>query len=205
METNYNQNIFKENLSVKQLSLNKKKLLFIIIALILLLGVLILIFFGSKFTPSLNTSADSRTQIQPAKTSREISREFSFPLKDNEGKDVSSFKYVLESAELRDEIVIQGQKATSVKGRTFLIINLKLVNDYSKAISVNTRDFIRISFDNSKDNLLAADIHNDPVTVQPMSAKFTRLGLPINDNDKNISLFIGELDGEKIQVDIKFK
>lgn len=111
---------------------------------------------------------------------------------------------VLTSAELQDEIVIKGQKANAVKGKEFLIINLKLTNNYSKTIQINTRDYIRLSV-NKSDEKLAADIHNDPVEVQAISTKYTRLGFPIDETDKNLTLYVGEINGKKESITLNLK
>jgi hypothetical protein len=50
--------------------------------------------------------------------------------------------------------------------------------------------------------LLAPDIHNDPVEVQAISTKPTRVGFPINDTDKKLTLFIGEINGQKDKVEL---
>jgi hypothetical protein len=149
-------------------------------------------------------AGDSRIQIKGAKGTQAINKEFSFPLKDK-GKLVTTITYTIEAAELRDEIVVKGQRASSVKGRTFLIIPIKINNPYNGGIEIQTKDYIRLIVNGKEAEQLAADIHNDPVTVQALSTKQTRLGFPINDTDKNLSLRVGELNGEKETIALTLK
>ncbi|MCL5019188.1 MAG: hypothetical protein M1426_01755 [Patescibacteria group bacterium] len=151
---------------------------------------------------SLNTSTDTRTQVLPPKSTANINRTFTFDIKDNTGKSLGKIDYTLDNGEVRDEIVVKGEKATAVKGKTFLIINLKLKNSQNDPITLNTRDFVRLSVNNTKD-WLAPDIYNDPVEVQAISTKISRLGFAINDTDKNIKLQVGEVDGTKTIVELK--
>jgi len=135
-----------------------------------------------------------------------LNKSFKFPLKDEDGENAGTFDYVIENAELRKQIVVKGQRATSVEGRIFLILNLKITNNLDKAIQLNTRDYVRIVVNNNDAELLAADIHNDPVEVQAISTKYTRLGLAISEeNAKNpITIQVGEIDGEKQTIEINF-
>lgn len=151
------------------------------------------------------STQDQRVQIQGPRATLVVNREFQFSLRDDKGEEISQLKYAIESAELRDEIIVKGQRATAVKGRTFLILNLKITNDYSQAIQIPTRNYVRLTRNNNDAELLAPDIHNDPVEVQAISTKLTRVGFPINDSDKNLKLHVGEIDREKQVVDLNFR
>ena len=129
---------------------------------------------------------------------------FAFPLKDNKVEKVAEVKYMIEKAELRDEIIVQGKRATAVKGRTFLIFNLKVSNEFTQSIEINTKDYVRLSVNGNEEEWLAPDIHNDPVTVQAISTKYTRVGFPINDSDTNLIIRIGEIEGEKEKIPLEF-
>jgi len=166
-------------------------------------GVLILV--GSTFlvgrilAPNVTLGAvtgDKRTEAPAPIATQGLNKEFNFPLVDEEGKEVAKISYMVESANLQDAFIYQGKMATAVKGRTFLIFNLKITNPYTKTIEINAKDYIRIKLNNS-DEQLAPEIHNDPVQIQANSTKYTRIGLPINDTDKNIVILVGELQGKK--------
>lgn len=161
-----------------------------------------------KTASSLNGNVkgvnDNNLTIQKALKEKNLNREFSYPLKDANNKEVGKFKYILESAEIRNEIIVKGQKATAVKGRTFLIVNIKLVNDLKSGININSRDYVRLIVNKNEKELLAADVHNDPVEVQAISTRYTRLGFAINETDKNHTLLIGEIDGTKQKIELNF-
>ena len=179
-----------------------------IIGIIVAIFIIILVLTWQKFfTPKTAIQAgsilaeDRRTAIQPAKSTTAIASEFSFPILNDKGAEVAKIKYTIESAELRDEIIIKGKRTTSVKGKTFLILNLKIGNETNKAIKINTRDYIRISLNNQ--DFLAPDIHNDPVEAQPISTKYTRVGLSVNDNEKKFKVQVGEINKEKTIIDLQ--
>jgi hypothetical protein len=136
-----------------------------------------------------------------------LNKKFTFPLKDDKGATVGNFDYVIESAEIQKQIIVQGQRATAVNGRDFLILNLKITNNLKKTIQLNTRDYIRLTVASNPSEQLAPDIHNDPVEVQAISTKFTRVGIALDEADtkKTIRLKIGEIDGTKQDIDLNFK
>lgn len=186
-----------------------KHLFAVLVILIILFAGFILIKNASKNQSSAsNTSTlgaeDQRVNVQKPKSTQELNRQFSFPLKGADGNEVSQIKYEIQNVELRNEIIVKGQKATAVQGRTFLILNLKITNNYDKSIQINARDYVRLVVNNAPDKL-APDIHNDPVEIQAISTKYTRLGFPINDTDKNLVLQIGEISGPKESITLNLK
>ena len=145
---------------------------------------------------SSGASTDGRVDIKKALAQQTLGKTFAYPLKDQEGNEVSRLQFQILNAELRDQIVVKGQRGTAVKGRLFLIVNLKITNSYDKAVKINTRDYFRLVKDGSNERL-APEIHNDPVEVQAISTKYTRVGFPINENERNLTLQIGEINGDK--------
>jgi len=175
---------------------------------IVLIGIVIailLLIAGAKITSKpVSQVKDQRIVVTGAKAQKNINKEFSFPIKDNKGKTITTLKITLEKAELRDEIIVKGQKAYPVQGKTFLILDMRIKNDLDKAIELKARDYFRLVINNKEEDKLAADIHNDPVSIQPLSTKQTRIGFFISDTDKNLSLYVGELTGKKTKVPISF-
>jgi hypothetical protein len=172
----------------------------VIFVLIVLLFVSYRIFSRKNDT---NITANSgKFDVSPPKASMTLNKDFTFPIKDDKGNELTKFTYTIDTAELRDEIVVQGQKTTAVAGRTFLILTLKITNSFDKNININARDYIRLSVNGNDKELLAADIHNDPVSIQAISTKYSRLGFPINETDKKLKLSVGEIDGNKQNIDL---
>lgn len=179
---------------------HRKKLIAFTLIFISLLALVIIL---KNLPLTRSTEEDGRFLLPAAKATYEIQREFIFPLKDAKGETVSNIKYKILNSELQDQIISKGKKYTTVKGRTILILNLKITNEFDKAIEINTRDYVRLSVGMSEE-WLAADIHNDPVAIQPISTKYTRLGFPINDDNKNLRLQVGEINESKEIIEINF-
>lgn len=150
-------------------------------------------------TPASDRSIAGITNVSDSKPLKSVNlnREFKFPLKDEKGKEVGKLSYLIESAELRKQIIVKGKRATAIDGRMFLIINIKIINSLSSGLEINSRDYIRVTVNGDEKELFAPDIHNDPVEVQAISTKNSRLGLTINDGDRDIKLQVGEINGKK--------
>lgn len=173
-----------------------------ILLLVLIVGVALLVGVRYALSRSVSKSVLS-TVTTPDAITVPVEREFSFQVYDKDKQLSDSVRYIITSAQLTKQIIIKGQKANAVSGRTFLILNLKLVNDFDKSLFLNTRNYIRVQPTGTQDKL-APEIHNDTVEAQPLSTKLTRIGLPVDENIKEFTLFVGELEGEKEAISIKF-
>ncbi len=149
----------------------------------------------------------SKLSEQNALATIHLDKKFDFPLRDDKGKEAGTFEYVLQSAELQNQIIVKGQRASAVTGRVFLILNLKITNSLEQTIQLNTRDYLRLIVKSNTNEQLAPDIHNDPVEVQAISTKYTRVGIALTEEDarKLIQLKVGEINGEKNNIDLNFK
>lgn len=183
----------------------KKKFIIYAIALVVLLFVLFLIRSGRKNSATSLGTSNLSTALNPAIASKDIKREFTFPLRNSKGEEISSLKFNLETAEIRNEILVKGQRAKAVNGREFLIINLKITNQYSSSIQLNSKDYVRLAVNGNEGEWLAPDIHNDPVEVQADSTKYTRIGFPVNSTDKDFILRIGEINGNKETIKLEIR
>lgn len=170
---------------------------------IFIIGFIIFSTLGSA--PQILTGEDEKVQLAKPLASQTINKELQFPLKDAKNKEVSKIRYIIESAEVRDELIVKGKKARAVEGRTFLVLKLKIINTFNQSIQVNARDYIRLTVNKNVADKFAADIHSDPVEVQPDSTKQSRLAFPINEDDKNLILFIGEINGKKEEFKLSLK
>ncbi len=193
----------------RNLNFKKNKFFFIplaIIVILLIVGVTTMIRTGTTSPKEAIAGAtDSRVALKPALATQTINKTFSFPLQDADGKEVSKIKYTIEKADLQSEIIVKGQKATSVKGRAFLIISLKIQNDYNAPVQINARDYVRLIVNGKTDEKLAPDIHNDPVEVQAISTKQTRLGFPVDTDTEKLVLQVGEINGDKQDITLDLK
>lgn len=166
-----------------------------------IIAVVLVVFLGSKAIKGIgNLASGENAQVKDAKARQEINKEFAFPLKNSKGEKLGEVKYLIESAELRDEVVYQGKRATAVKGRIFLVFTIKIKNDYKDSIEMDTTDYVRLSVNGNEEEWLAPDFNNDPVKVQAISTKPTRVGFTINETDKNMLITVGEIDGHKERI-----
>jgi hypothetical protein len=187
------------NFPLKKSNLPLKPILLVIL---LVAGFLLVVKFLTR--NNQGSVAGETINVSDAKKTLDLNKEFGVPLKTSDGDELSSIKYLLEKAEIRDEIIYKGKRATAVEGRDFLIVNLKITNDYTKPIELRSRDYIRLSVNGNESEWLAPDIHNDPVEIQAISTKLTRVGFPINESDANLVLQVGEIDGEKEKIPLSF-
>jgi hypothetical protein len=191
--------MYKKNFSLKNLLTEKNKKIIFLGSLVLIIALVGAVWVNRMNSLVKQPPSDSQATLKEAIASQSINKEYKFPVKDGT-KVVTNIKYSIENAELRDEIIIQGKKAVTVDNRTFLILTIKITNDFDKGLEINARDYVRLSVNGNGKELLAADIHNDPITIQPISTKYTRIGFPINKADKNLMVHVGEIAGTKDKI-----
>jgi hypothetical protein len=151
------------------------------------------------------SAGDPRT-IQNAISTQKINQTFPFPLMDNLGKSITNFNYQIVNAEIRNEIIVNGKPAVAIKGKTFLVLSINIENAYNQAINVNAKDYVRLTLNNNPSVMYAADIHNDPVNIQAISTKPTRIGFVIDDSIKNMAILVGEIKNtNKQKITLNFK
>lgn len=185
-------------------ALSNKKVRLGIVAII---GLIVIVNLASRsLTSARNNSGNSGTganilgNSQNNTRSVDINQSIDIPIDDSGEKNVT---YSVISAELQNTIVIQGQRATPVEGKQFLILNLKLSNTEPQRVRMDTRDFIRLGVNQTADRL-APSIHNDPVELQPISDQYTRLGFSVFTTDTSYTLYLGKIDGDKIEIPLNF-
>lgn len=181
---------------------NKK--FYILVGIVLIVVVVLggLVLMVKPGTTTLGVS-DSRPSAPSAKAKQDIRKVFQFPIRDEKGKEISNFSYEITSAELLDSIIVKAQRQVAVKGRIFLVFNLKITNNNNQSVNINTRDYVRLRVGNNSE-LVAPEIHNDPVEAQAISTKYTRLGFPIDESEKDLTLQVGEITGKKETIRVNF-
>lgn len=142
-------------------------------------------------------------RFRPSKTAasvvkQEVKKELAYEktLRPKSGREDVEFKYSIVSAQLLEEITLKNQKVRATGEKTFLILTIKITNDGQKGLSLNARDYVRLAVEDSGE-WLAPEIHNDPLEVQAISTKYSRLGFLVGKSDRNFRLQIGEINGEK--------
>lgn len=174
----------------------------ILIAIPIILVSLVSFLIGKRgFSIEKKSTFENKEKVlsAEARPTKEIGKEIVLEVGNPEEGRI---KYVLDSAEILKEIVVKGQTVTAVQKRAFLILNLKITNERKNGIQISTRDFVRLS--SLGEEWTAPEIHNDPVEIQAISTKFTRIGFPVNESDKRFKLKIGKIDGGKEEIDLTF-
>ena len=173
------------------------------LSLIVLGALLIVGFLGIRALVQSSDNSSKEVVLRDAISKKDINKDFSFAIKDDAGKEVTKLGYKIENAELRDQILIKGKSASAVTGKKFLILNVKLNNTFNRSIELTAKDYVRLTVNNNPE-LIAPDIHNDPVIIQPISTQVTRIGFAIKDDDKDLVIKAGEINGPKTDIEIKF-
>lgn len=194
---------FKKSFKKKQLM----KIALPVLLVVFVVGGILSIIRSLPDAKGEKVTGTTTTKTSDAYATQVLDKHMSFPLKDDKGVLVGNFDYVIQSAELRRQIIVQGRSASAIQGRVFLTLNLKITNNLKKTIQLNTRDYLRLIVASNTNEQLAPDIHNDPVEVQAISTKYTRVGIAINEEDakKPIVIKVGEINGDKETIPLNFK
>ena len=182
----------------------RKRKLYLLILLVILTLVLFSIYRIIQSNNASSTNNPISIKGLGSKTAKDINREFSFSLKDQFGKEVSRLTYRIVTAEIQKEIYVKEKKARAVEGRAFLIFNIKISNPYEQNVTINSRDYVRVSVSNINE-WHAPDIHNDPIEVLAISTKDSRVGFVVNDGYKDFKLQVGEINGKKEIISLSFR
>jgi len=154
---------------------------------------------ASKQISNRSTSAVSSPQVAGTK-SIDINQNFTFEATDRNRKPLKeAIEFTITTAEKSKEIVLKTKKARAIDGKVFLIINLRLRNNNDVSGILQTREFVRLLPDS-----LAPDLHNDPVEIQAISTKETRVGFAVKETARDLKLQIGTITGEKTTIDLNF-
>lgn len=167
---------------------------FILGAVIFVLGILLFIFLNSRAETGESAQVNAASQSSEPLYSQQLDNSLTIAIPNTE--DEQSLTYQIEEVEVTESITVQGKLAEAVAGRKFVIFNLKIVNPSNRSIQLQARDFIRISTDGGEE-WIAPEIHNDPVEVQAISTKYTRVGTPVDDEVNQITVQLGEIEKEK--------
>lgn len=120
------------------------------------------------------------------------------------GKYLKKLTYMIDTADLVNEIIVNGQRVQSVAGKSFLILNLKISNANQQDIQISSRDYVRLSSPNNNSEWWAPEIYNDPLVIQAISTKLSRIGFTVDSSQRIFELKAGEIGGDKQDIEIKF-
>ena len=170
----------------------------------LLVIIAVLTFFpGINPDSAVRKVAGSQTDFAAEKQVA-IGSRFEVPIRKEDGTETPDKLIInLTTAEASKRILIQGKPATSRDTKTFILINFEVENSTSNQLTVRPVDFIRLT--DSEGRTFAPDVHNNDVVVEPISIKKTRVGFVVDENQKEFKFLVGEINGEKKEVIVRFK
>ena len=169
----------------------------------LLVIIAVLVFFpGVNPNSAVKKVAGSQTDFT-AEKQVSIGSRFEVPIRKEDGTETPDKLIMnLTTAESSKRILIQGKPATSRDGKTFILINFEVENSTSNQLTVRPVDFIRLT--DNENRTFAPDVHNNDVAVEPISIKKTRVGFVVDENQKEFKFLVGEINGPKKEVVVKF-
>lgn len=110
--------------------------------------------------------------------------------------------FTLVSAERKEDITLKGESRKPSSGKDYLFLRVEIQNNKTERVAIASMDRIRLKDD--KGNLYAPDYHNGNVVVDPISTKKDLLAFAVDKKQKTFILQVGELDGEKQEIEVKF-
>ncbi len=109
----------------------------------------------------------------------------------------------INGADIDNSLLVQGKRARTREGKTFLILNMEVENEFQVPLYIFPVDLLRLVRDDGKK--IAPSVHQGTVEIRPISTKKSNVGFVIDPDEKSFKLEIGELSGEKQLLEISFK
>lgn len=128
-----------------------------------------------------------------------IGQSFEFPVK-KYSKD--KFKFNLVKAEKVKLVTTKNQPITAKEGEEFLLVYLEVENNLGTPVTIDSQNYFRLVGEEEKK--LAPDFYNGPIQIAPISTKKDQIGFVVNQNQKDFKIQVGEPEGEKETIELKF-
>lgn len=149
-------------------------------------------------------AAFSNNSLNPiSKSSVDISKNFSVVARTKDGRPTDgTFPIKVTTAELTDNVLVQGKKATARNGKIFLVVYLEIENKYNVTLYNKPLDLLRLVRSDGK--RIAPSVSQGDVEVRAISVKRTNVAFVVDKGEKNFTIEIGEIKGKKEAIQIKF-
>ena len=109
----------------------------------------------------------------------------------------------LTNTTINNTLLIQGKRASTREGKTFLIINMEVENQFKVPLYIFPIDLLRLVREDGK--RIAPSVHQGTVEVRPVSTKKSNVGFVIDPNEKDFNIEVGEVNRDKQVIEISFK
>lgn len=180
--------------------LTARKKISIVIAAVLVVAVLVSLRASSQGKGFVQGAAE---QTSSDRKIVDINKSFEIPIKTKEGEETGEKLNVkILTMEIAKEILIQGKPAKAKDGKAFLLITMEIENPTKRQLSVKPIDMVRMI--NADGKGVAAEVHNNEVSSEPVSTKKTRIGYVINEGDTHFKFLIGEVRGVQEPIEVSF-
>lgn len=134
--------------------------------------------------------------------SRALGNSFEITSRSSDGSSLDKkMKINLTNANITNQILIQGKRAKTRKGKLFLIVTMELSNDEPSVVYSFPVDLIRLAREDKK---FAPSVHQGRVEIRPTSTKVSNVGFVIEEDEKNFTLELGEISETKQSVSVDF-
>lgn len=169
-------------------NINFKKILLglgVVLTLIVLLVVFVKnVNIGSEKTIEINKSYDIVARTQERQ------------------RTDGNFNIRITNSEFADFILVQGKRATPIKGKVFMVVNMEIENPYPVALYAFPVDLFRlIREDGSK---FAPSVHQGSVQIRPEATKKSNVGFVVDPSEKKFKLEVGDINNPKETLEINF-
>lgn len=172
---------------------------------------LIIAVFGYRLLMSKKLTTSKKVDPKTIATEDEkkvsIGREFEFkiPVINDQGQILAKeeeIKFIITEAALKEEIKLKGEAKKANQGQKYLILRIELQNDSSDRLAIISSKYIRLIGQENKK--FSPDFHNAMVAIDPLSVRRDIVAYIVNNDSKNFTFQVGELEGEKQSLEIVF-
>lgn len=134
-----------------------------------------------------------------------INQNFSVQARTNDKLRVrdADLSVTLTDTTINNTLLIQGKRASTREGKTFLIINMEVENQFQVPLYIFPIDLLRLVREDGK--RIAPSVHQGTVEVRPVSTKKSNVGFVIDPNEKDFKIEVGEVNRDKQVIEISFK
>jgi len=115
----------------------------------------------------------------------------------------ANLNVTLTNADIDSTLLVQGQRANAREGKTFLIVNMEVENQFEVPLYIFPVDLMRLVREDGKK--IAPSVHQGTVELRPVSLKKSNVGFVIDPDEKEFQIEVGDVSSEKQILEISFK
>ena len=189
--------------NVKLPNFGAKRTIYIVLGVILLIVLAGSVFYFTKGRSKSGSQSDTSNQIVSENgVSAALNKKINFPIKDSSGKDTGNQLVVnFTNVERSEKILYKGRPLSPRESKDFIVVNIEIENSTKDRLTVRPADFMRLV--DTQGRQFAADIQTDPIKVEPLSIKRTRIVYIVADNLRDLKFLIGQINADRETVEVR--